>query len=75
MKLVITGSLGRVGSRLMAAFPGAIGVDRAAGADVVVDFDRVDYDAEPMRGVLTGAEDHLLRGGKAPAPVSEEVKG
>lgn len=67
MKLVITGSLGRVGSRLMAAFPGAIGVDRAAGADVVVDFDRVDYDAEPMRGVLTGA-DALIHLAAEPSP-------
>jgi len=56
MKLVITGSLGRVGRRLMAAFPGAIGIDRGPGTDHTVDFDTVDYDAEPMRGVLTGAD-------------------
>ena len=56
MKLVITGSEGIVGRLLMAAFPGAIGVDRVNGADVVVDFDTVDYASEPMRGVLAGAD-------------------
>jgi nucleoside-diphosphate-sugar epimerase len=56
VKLVITGSEGIVGRILMAAFPGAIGVDRVHGADVVVDFDTVDYASEPMRGVLAGAD-------------------
>ncbi len=56
MKLIITGSQGHVGRRLMAAFPGAIGVDRAPGGDAVIDFDTVDYSAEPMKGFLTGAD-------------------
>ncbi len=37
MKLVIIGSEGNVGRSLMAAFPGAIGIDRSPGADIVAD--------------------------------------
>ena len=67
MKLVITGSQGTVGRRLMAAFPEAIGVDRVPGAQVVVDFNTVDYAAEPMRGVLAGA-DAIVHLGSEPSP-------
>jgi nucleoside-diphosphate-sugar epimerase len=56
MKIIITGSQGNVGSRLMKAFPGTVGVDRVAGAEHVVDFETVDYAAEPMHSLLTGAE-------------------
>jgi nucleoside-diphosphate-sugar epimerase len=66
-KLVITGAGGRVGRRLMAAFPGAIGVDRAAGSGVVVDFDNADYSADPVRGVLAGA-DAIIHLAAEPSP-------
>ena len=35
--LIIIGSQGNIGRRLMAAFPGALGIDRAPGADIVAD--------------------------------------
>ncbi len=72
MKLVITGSKGTVGSLLMAAFPGAIGVDRVAGADVVIDFDTVDYASEPMRGVLSGA-DAIIHLAAEPSPYKQDA--
>jgi hypothetical protein len=33
--LIILGSQGNIGRRLMAAFPGAIGIDRLPGATIV----------------------------------------
>jgi nucleoside-diphosphate-sugar epimerase len=72
MKLVITGSEGIVGRLLMAAFPGAIGVDRVNGADVVVDFDTLDYASEPMRGVLAGA-DAIIHLAAEPSPYKADA--
>ena len=72
MKIVITGSQGNVGSRLMAALPGAIGVDRVQGANVVIDFDTVDYAAEPMKSVLAGA-DVLIHLGADPRPFAPDL--
>jgi nucleoside-diphosphate-sugar epimerase len=67
MKIVITGCEGNVGRRLMRAFPGAIGIDRAPGAPHVIDFATVDYTAEPIRSVLMGA-DVLMHLGAEPNP-------
>ncbi|MGF6228551.1 nucleoside-diphosphate-sugar epimerase [Inquilinus ginsengisoli] len=47
MTLIITGSEGNIGRRLRLAFPGCIGIDRAAGAEIRVDLSTVDY-GEPM---------------------------
>jgi nucleoside-diphosphate-sugar epimerase len=56
VKLVIVGSEGNVGRRLMAAFPGAVGIDRVAGADIVADLMTIDYAAPDVRAAFTGAD-------------------
>jgi len=70
VKVVVVGSQGRIGARLMRAFPGAIGIDRRPGADVVVDLADADYGAEPLRGALAGATTliHLAAGSGIDAP-------
>ena len=40
----------------MAAFPGATGIDRRPGADIVADLGDVDYDADPVRTALATAD-------------------
>jgi nucleoside-diphosphate-sugar epimerase len=49
MPLIIIGSCGNIGRRLMAAFPDAIGIDRHPDADLVADLSAIDYDAGPVR--------------------------
>ena len=56
MRTVIIGSEGNVGRRLKTAFPGAIGIDRVAGADIVADLATIDYDAPAVRDALATAE-------------------
>jgi nucleoside-diphosphate-sugar epimerase len=56
MKTVIIGSEGNVGRRLRRLFPGAIGIDRIAGAEIVADLATIDYDAPAVREALAGAE-------------------
>ena len=56
MKTVIIGSEGNVGRRLRRLFPGAIGIDRAAGAEIVADLATIDYDAPAVRDALATAE-------------------
>jgi len=52
MKLIIIGAQGNIGRRLMAAFPGAVGIDRAPGADIVADLMTIDYDSPAVRGAF-----------------------
>ena len=54
--IIILGSQGNIGRRLMAAFPGAIGIDRAAGADIVGDLHTLDYDALEVRQAFETAD-------------------
>lgn len=56
MNTVILGSEGNVGRRLRRAFPGAIGIDRVAGADIVADLATIDYAAPEIHAALAGAE-------------------
>jgi nucleoside-diphosphate-sugar epimerase len=67
VKLIIIGSEGNVGRRLMAAFPGAIGIDRAPGADIVADLGTIDYDAPDVRAVFESTEG-VVHVGTAPQP-------
>jgi len=53
--LIIVGSQGNIGRRLMAAFPGAIGIDRAAGADIVTTLRAIDYEAPDVRAIFERA--------------------
>ena len=73
MAIVITGSEGNVGRRLMKAFAGAVGVDAHPGAAIVADLATVDYAAGPLRAALAGAEAviHLAANARADAPDAE----
>ena len=54
--VIIIGSEGNIGRRLMPAFPGAIGIDRVAGADIVADLSTIDYDAPGVRAAFERAQ-------------------
>lgn len=49
MTIIIVGAMGNIGRRLMAAFPGAIGIDRHPDADIVEDLTTIDYEATMVR--------------------------
>lgn len=56
MTVIIVGSMGNVGRRLMPAFPGAVGIDRVAGADIVASLSDIDYDSPPIRTLFERAD-------------------
>jgi nucleoside-diphosphate-sugar epimerase len=56
MSIIIVGSMGNIGRRLMPAFPGAVGIDRVPGADIVADFSSIDYDAPDIRRAFEAAD-------------------
>ena len=56
MAIIITGAMGNVGRRLMAAFPDAIGLDRHPDADLVEDLSSIDYDSTMVRRAFEGAD-------------------
>ena len=68
--VIIIGSEGNIGRRLMPAFPGAIGVDRAAGADIVADLGTIDYDAPDVRAAFERAQGliHVATSAQVPDP-------
>ncbi len=70
MKLVIIGSEGNVGRRLMRAFPASTGIDRVAGADIVADLATIDYTTPRMQDLLTGADGliHVATSANVAAP-------
>lgn len=70
MPLVITGSQGNIGRRLMAAFPGAIGIDRHPDADIVEDLSTIDYDATIVRRAFETCDGliHLATSADVEAP-------
>jgi nucleoside-diphosphate-sugar epimerase len=70
VKLAITGSQGNVGRRLMAAFPSAIGIDRAEGAAIRADLATVDYGDPRVRRILSSADAlvHLATSADPAAP-------
>lgn len=72
MPLVITGSQGNIGRRLMAAFPGAIGIDRHPDADIVEDLSTIDYDATIVRRAFETCDGliHLATSADVEAPDS-----
>lgn len=53
--ILIIGAQGNIGRRLMPAFPGAIGIDRMPGADIVADLGTIDYDAPDVRAAFESA--------------------
>jgi nucleoside-diphosphate-sugar epimerase len=67
VKLIVIGSEGNVGRRLMAAFPGAIGIDRASGADIVADLATIDYEAPAVRAAFE-TTDGVVHVGTEPNP-------
>jgi nucleoside-diphosphate-sugar epimerase len=54
--IIIIGSQGNIGRRLMPVFPGAIGIDRMPGADIVADLGSIDYDAPDVRAAFERAQ-------------------
>lgn len=56
MTLIIVGAMGNIGRRLMAGFPGAIGIDRVPGADIVAALADIDYDAPAVRAAFETAD-------------------
>jgi nucleoside-diphosphate-sugar epimerase len=56
MTIIIFGAMGNIGRRLMPAFPGAIGIDRVPGADIVADLASIDYDAADVRAAFERAD-------------------
>lgn len=54
--IIIIGSQGNIGRRLMPAFPGAVGIDRAPGADIIADLASIDYDAPDVRTAFERAD-------------------
>jgi nucleoside-diphosphate-sugar epimerase len=70
MPLIITGSQGNIGRRLMAAFPGAVGIDRDPGADIVDDLATIDYQSTVVRRALESCDGliHLATSADPEAP-------
>jgi nucleoside-diphosphate-sugar epimerase len=56
MTIIVIGSMGNIGRRLLAAFPGAIGIDRVAGADIVASLADIDYDAPAVKAAFEKAD-------------------
>lgn len=70
MPILVTGSEGNIGCRLMAAFPGAVGLDIRPGADIVADLATLDYSGPDIRECLatTEAVVHLATSADPDAP-------
>ena len=56
MTVLIFGAMGNIGRRIMPAFPGAIGIDRVAGADIVADLATIDYEAPEIVAAFKKAD-------------------
>jgi nucleoside-diphosphate-sugar epimerase len=56
MTILIFGATGNIGRRLKPAFPGAIGIDRVPGADIVADLATIDYDAPEIVAAFEKAD-------------------
>jgi len=54
--IVITGSEGNVGQKLMHALPDSVGVDRKPTATIVADLETVDYSSGPLVDALHTAD-------------------
>lgn len=70
MTFLVTGSEGNIGRRLMAALPGAVGLDVRPGADIVADLATLDYSSADIREALAAAEAvvHLATSADPDAP-------
>ncbi len=73
MTIIIIGAMGNIGRRLMAAFPGSIGIDRVPGADIVSGLSELDYDAPPVRTAFESADGviHVATSPNVEAPDAE----
>ena len=56
MSVLIFGAMGNIGRRIMAAFPGAVGIDRVPGGDIVADLATIDYEAPEIRAAFENAD-------------------
>ena len=56
LSIIIIGAMGNIGRRLMAAFPGAIGIDRVPGADIVAELSSLDYNDPAVKAAFESAD-------------------
>jgi nucleoside-diphosphate-sugar epimerase len=56
MTILIFGAMGNIGRRIKPAFPGAIGIDRVPGADIVADLSTIDYTAPEIAAAFAQAD-------------------
>lgn len=56
MRVVIAGSEGNIGRRLLAGLPGAVGIDVRRGADIVADLATIDYSRAVIAEALRSAD-------------------
>jgi nucleoside-diphosphate-sugar epimerase len=54
--ILITGSEGNIGQKLMHALPDTVGVDRKPTATIVADLETVDYSSGPLADALQAAD-------------------
>jgi nucleoside-diphosphate-sugar epimerase len=75
MTVLIFGSKGNIGRRLMRAFAGAVGVDRVAGADIVADLTDCDFGSGALAEALAKAHCviHLATSADPEAPVAAHL--
>lgn len=74
---VVTGSRGRIGRRVMAAFPDATGIDIAEGAHIRADLATADLGAGPVHAALSRARVvlHLAAEPSPEAPPEAHLAG
>ena len=70
MTILLFGAMGNIGQRLMPVFPDAVGIDRAAGADVVADLATIDYAAPDIAALFDRADGviHVATSASVEAP-------
>jgi nucleoside-diphosphate-sugar epimerase len=75
MAILIFGSQGNIGRRLMHALPGAVGVDRQPDAEIVADLADCDFEARPLADALKQANCviHLATSADPEAPLPVHV--
>lgn len=72
MKLLVTGSMGTVGRKVMHAFPDSIGLDIRPGADIVGDLSTIDYAEGDVAGALAEV-DALVHLATSPDPEAPDT--
>lgn len=72
MRLLVTGALGNVGRKIMAAFPGSLGLDQVPGTDITADLATIDYNVPAIRQILAEV-DGLVHLATSPDPAADDA--